>query len=129
MKLERQTDNRAALVRLVSIQFVALLVVGFFTLLIQFYKQDSLNDLHLYYKSSLRLFQGQVPYRDFPLEYPPLSLLPMVLPQLVTLGQPLSFRSYLSIFLLENALLSTLVVLILVQILRYSQLRHRTMWC
>ena len=129
MKLEQQTGNRPAIIRLVSIQFLALLVVGLFTLLILIYRRhDSLNDLHLYYKSSLSLFRGQVPYRDFPLEYPPLSLLPMVLPQLVTLGQPLSFRSYLSIFLLENALLSTLVMLILVQILRYLQLRQRTMW-
>lgn len=103
MQLERQTGNRAVIIRVVAVQFVALLVVGFLSLLERPYHHRA--DLHLYHESSLRLFQGQIPYRDFPLEYPPLALLPMVLPQLVTLGQPLSFPAYIGLFLLETSIL------------------------
>jgi len=56
------------------------------------------GDLWLYYDSSLKLMQGQLPYRNFPLEYPPLALLPFVLPHLVTLGQPLGFTDYVRLF-------------------------------
>lgn len=126
MQLGRQTGDLAVVIRLVGAQFVALLVVGFLSLTKRFVLHQ--NDLHLYYESSLRLFQGQIPYRDFPFEYPPLALLPMVLPQLITLGQPLSFQSYMGLFLLENAILSTLVALILLQFLRYSQLSYRPRW-
>ena len=72
--------------------------------------------LRLYYDWGLKLLQGQVPYRDFPLEYPPLALVPFSLPLLGALGQPIGYRTYASLFPFENALLSTLIALVLVQV-------------
>jgi hypothetical protein len=41
-----------------------------------------MSDLRVYFDYSARLLAGAVPYRDFPLEYPPLALVPMSLPRL-----------------------------------------------
>ena len=41
------------------------------------------SDLRVYFEYSARLLGGAVPYRDFPLEYPPLALVPMTLPRLL----------------------------------------------
>jgi len=38
------------------------------------------GDVLLYFQYAERITQGQLPYRDIPLEYPPLSLLAFVLP-------------------------------------------------
>jgi Glycosyltransferase family 87 len=47
------------------------------------------GDLRGYFQDSGRLLGGAVPYRDFPLEYPPFALLPMTLPRLVwPFGEP-----------------------------------------
>lgn len=42
-----------------------------------------MSDLRVYFQDSARLLGGDVPYRGFPLEYPPLALVPMTLPRLV----------------------------------------------
>lgn len=48
-----------------------------------------MSDLRVYFDDGGRLLGGAVPYRDFPLEYPPLALLPMTLPRLaVPFGSP-----------------------------------------
>jgi uncharacterized membrane protein len=73
-------------------------------------------DLSIYYQDSLQLLQGRVPYRDFALEYPPLALLPFTLPRLVTFGARIDFIGYVWLFLIENALFSTLIAMIIVQI-------------
>jgi uncharacterized membrane protein len=41
------------------------------------------SDLRVYFEYGTQLLGGAVPYRDFPLEYPPLALVPMTLPRLV----------------------------------------------
>lgn len=41
------------------------------------------GDLRGYFEDSARLLGGIVPYRGFPLEYPPLALVPMMLPRLL----------------------------------------------
>jgi glycosyl transferase family 87 len=41
------------------------------------------QDLSLYRSAAQRVLDGQVPYRDFSLEYPPLALIPAALPQWV----------------------------------------------
>jgi hypothetical protein len=73
-------------------------------------------DLSIYYGDSLQLLRGLVPYRDFALEYPPLALLPFALPRLVVFGQQIDFIGYVWLFLLQNAIFSTLIALTLVQI-------------
>lgn len=64
------------------------------------------GDLRLYYQAGLRLLGGQLPYRDFPLEYPPAALIPFVLPHLAAGGR-LSLTAYTSAFLLQMVLLSS----------------------
>jgi hypothetical protein len=41
------------------------------------------GDLNLYLEKATALGSGQVPYRDFPFEYPPAALVPMVVPYLL----------------------------------------------
>jgi hypothetical protein len=41
------------------------------------------SDLRVYFEYSAQLLAGAIPYRDFPLEYPPLALIPMTLPRIV----------------------------------------------
>ncbi|WP_164851159.1 glycosyltransferase 87 family protein [Larkinella soli] len=62
-------------------------------------------DLHLYQTYALRVLEGQCPFRDFRVEYPPLALLPMLLPALVRTGD---FDIYLRLFFLQNILLLAL---------------------
>lgn len=73
-------------------------------------------DLSIYYQDSRQLWNGRVPYRDFALEYPPLALLPFALPRLATFGQPINFIGYVWLFLIENAIFSTLIALTIAQI-------------
>src|SRR5438874_10283001 len=54
----------------------------------------------LYYSYSRNLLQGQMPYRDFSFEYPPLALLPIVLPHLIKLGRLVNPGEYAWLFML-----------------------------
>ena len=68
-----------------------------------------LQELAIYYKYSLKLSEGLVPYRDFQLEYPPLALAFFYLPQLLHFWEPISFHTFcLSIYCI-NAFLSLLL--------------------
>jgi Glycosyltransferase family 87 len=40
-------------------------------------------DSRYFYELATRLANGELPYRDFPFEYPPLAIVPLILPQLV----------------------------------------------
>jgi uncharacterized membrane protein len=85
-------------------------------------------DLQIYYADSLRLVWGELPYRDFPLEYPPLALIPFVLPRLVVSGQQPDFASYVWLFALQNALFSTLIALALARIVALSRPQRSAAW-
>jgi uncharacterized membrane protein len=74
------------------------------------------HDLNIYYRSSLYLLEGKLPYRDFNLEYPPFALLPFVLPRLVALGLAKNYYIYAFLFLLENILFSTINMLLLLRV-------------
>ena len=67
------------------------------------------QDLWLYYATSAAVMSGYLPYRDFPLEYPPLALIPFALPRLVLPSHILPFSSYLWAFLAQSVLFSTLL--------------------
>jgi glycosyl transferase family 87 len=58
-----------------------------------------------YRENGQSLLSGLVPYRDYSFEYPPLSLLPMALPQLLV-GGDASLSTYRWVFLLQNAVIS-----------------------
>lgn len=99
---------------LLAAQLIGLLAVVFATL--PTVARWHALDLTLYYQYSFRLLHGQLPYRDFALEYPPLALLPFMLPRLATLGLPIDFSGYVWLFLLQNAIFSTLIALIIARI-------------
>jgi predicted membrane-bound dolichyl-phosphate-mannose-protein mannosyltransferase len=116
--------RNALVISLLAFPFVLLTFLAFLPLP-SFFRWHE-GDLWLYYDSGRKLMQGQLPYRTFPLEYPPLALLPFVLPHVLALGQQLSFTNYVRLFLLENALLSTLVALVLVQVVLHWQGRRNS---
>ena len=114
--------NLVVIIGLFALQFVGLLFLAY---LRRRLTPDGTETLRLYHEYSLNLLQGQVPYRDFPMEYPPLALLPMVIPQLVKLGQMVHFLpEYEWFFMLENILLSIVVGLILVWVVLRWKLRQ-----
>lgn len=104
--------------RILVIQFVGLLIVGILTL------RDNLSthDLSLYYKSSLYLMEGKLPYRDFELEYPPFALVAFTIPRIFTLGLTNNYYIYAFFFLLENIVFSTINMLLMLRLMSaYSQ--------
>ncbi|RRB04872.1 glycosyltransferase 87 family protein [Larkinella rosea] len=64
------------------------------------------GDMQLYYSVSSQLFAGKIPYRDFKVEYPPLALLPMVIPNILAFETELGFRRYVFLYMLEMLLLA-----------------------
>src|SRR5688572_27309476 len=55
-------------------------------------------DVTTFYAWSEEIVKGRIPYRDFFFEYPPLALLPLLVPRLVTLMGELTFGGYLVLF-------------------------------
>lgn len=66
-------------------------------------------DLQHYHEISLFIRQGLVPYRDFMLEYPPGSSIPIFLPQLFSLNAPLDSIDYAVGFVAQNILFTAFV--------------------
>lgn len=97
---------------IVAIQVLGLLIVGLLTI----FKMVGTHDLNIYYRSSLYLLEGKLPYRDFNLEYPPFALLPFVIPRMVALGLAKNYYIYAFLFLLENILFSTINMLLLLRV-------------
>lgn len=62
------------------------------------------GDVGIYARYAQRLFQGEVPFRDFTVEYPPLALLAFLLPQLAAFGRTIGTQTYAFLLLGENAL-------------------------
>ena len=69
------------------------------------------GDVGLYLRKAMAVVAGQVPYRDFPLEYPPLALLPMTVPYLLWPFGPVDVEMYRYLFAgWQAALLVALMV-------------------
>src|SRR5947209_10556772 len=98
--MKRQLADRAPIIGLIALQCAGLLLVALLTLPLVY--QWHARDLEIYYESGLKLLQGSFPYRDFPLEYPPLALLPFALPWLLAPGRALGPQSYLWLFMIQN---------------------------
>src|SRR3712207_270245 len=123
--VQRQMSNRVLFIALLAIQFLVIVIIFRFSEWP--YVHNPHHTLYLYYNYSRQLLQGEVPYRDFALEYPPLSLLAFVLPNLVKLGGVLKYENYVWLFVLENAVLSTMTTLVLVLVASFLQpKRHVT---
>lgn len=63
------------------------------------------NDVGLYLDKARQLVAGLVPYRDYPLEYPPGALIPMVAPYLAALSRSVDLAAYKVLFAGWEALL------------------------
>ena len=63
------------------------------------------NDIGLYLDKARQLVAGLVPYRDYPLEYPPGALIPMVAPYLAALSRSVDLEAYKVLFAGWEALL------------------------
>lgn len=84
------------------------LLLGLITLLVfTFHNGAHLNDVRIYYGYSLQLLQGKIPYQDFPFEYPPVALVPIILPQLINFT--LDMNSYIVFFFGEIVIFSWLI--------------------
>lgn len=65
-----------------------------------------LGDLQVYYTVSKNIIvNGLLPYRDFPLEYPPLAIIPTIIPQLLCLIGATQFEGFVVFFALQNLLM------------------------
>lgn len=121
MRLEERKIQRR-IFSIVVIQVLGLLIVGLLTIL----KMVGTHDLNIYYKSSLYLLEGKLPYRDFNLEYPPFAILPFVLPRMVALGLAKNYYIYAFLFLLENIVFSTINMLLLLQVVSVYASQRQT---
>jgi glycosyl transferase family 87 len=70
-----------------------------------------LHDVRIYFDDASRALRGAVPYRDYPVEYPPLALLVFVIPRLAT-GR---FGTYAFLFAAEMWLFDALAVCLVVR--------------
>jgi hypothetical protein len=84
--------------------------------------REGSNDLSLYRQAGESILRGEVPYRDFFIEYPPGSLPAFVPPALFSASQ----ASYINLFSLEMAL--TLVVTLLLTALGARRLGGSGTW-
>jgi glycosyl transferase family 87 len=96
----------------------ALLILAVATL----YPTDQLfpnqGDLNLYLEKARAVASGQVPYRDFPFEYPPGGLLPMVLPYLAWPFGPVDLAAYKLLFGAWEAGLLAVLAAVLAAVVR-----------
>ena len=84
--------------------------------------REGSNDLALYRETGESILRGEVPYRDFFIEYPPGSLPAFVLPALASANT----NGYIELFSLEMALL--LAVTLLLTALTARRLRGSHAW-
>lgn len=76
------------------------------------------GDVGLYLEKARSLAAGLIPYRDFPFEYPPLALVPMVVPYLVWPFSRLAVEGYAWLFVAWEAALMLVLAAVLARIVR-----------
>jgi hypothetical protein len=71
-----------------------------FLLAVLLFRGDAwvLSDVALYEAWSDRVVAGELPYRDFPFDYPPLALAPMLVPPLATGFSAITYGTYAVLF-------------------------------
>ncbi len=68
-------------------------------------------DMLLYYRVAGQVTSGQAPYLDFPFEYPPLAIVPMVVPYIAWPGGHPAMLDYEWFWAFQNAALASVVAL------------------
>lgn len=86
------------------------------------YGDKHTTDLVLYQQYALKLLGGEIPYRDFQMEYPPLALVVFGLPGLFSMQKPIDYEAYQALFVIEMALFSLATNFILFRILSIGKL-------
>jgi hypothetical protein len=82
--LQSRFSRYATIIGILTIHFLALLLICY----LRWQQLGTYGHrMQLYYRYSCNLRQGQMPYRDFSFAYPPLALLPIVLPHLIKLSR------------------------------------------
>ena len=71
------------------------------------------DDLRIYIDSSRRVDEGEMPYRDFTIEYPPLALVPFTLPRAFATRPLATAEQYRTRFILVMAACSTLLAFLM----------------
>jgi hypothetical protein len=99
------TSGRSLQVRAFLLPFAVVLAGGLLTAGFQ----DLLFDVRVYEERARNLLAGRLPYLDFDMEYPPLSLLPMLLPGLPPGIDQAGYRAALVV---ENAVLAGIIGLV-----------------
>lgn len=126
------TSPRTRLAHWWQIILLVMLQVLLFELVVHFLWSSTLfsslyaGDLNLYFQIAQALMEGKQPYRDFSLEYPPLALVPFVLPLLATNAAAADLPAYIWSFYIQSILLIALVAFGIVQVLTPRQIERRT---
>jgi len=102
----KDSFRRSHCLILIAIQCTAILLIGAQNIPETAHYRT--GDLWIYFQDSGQLLRGNMPYRDFALEYPPLALAAFSIPRLLC-GRSQSFHNYLWAFLIQSALISTIM--------------------
>lgn len=116
MQTNKVVSDRIIIVGLIIIQLISFPVVAL--LAYELYTDWHDDSVEIYYHYSTKFFEGEIPYRDYDMEYPPLALLAFSLPHVLALGKTLSFEQYLKLYLLVNALFSLIMSIIMLLVLQ-----------
>lgn len=74
------------------------------------------GDIEMYDRAATQVLQGLCPYRDFSFEYPPLALVPIVLPKVVVSPFSSEHEPYARLFAVEYALVSVIMSLVIARL-------------
>jgi hypothetical protein len=83
------------------------------------------GDVRLYFDNAAAIVAGRTPYSQVPLEYPPLALVPMLVPYLLAPGGHPDFDQYTWLFAGWEALLVLALGVVLVQVARRGGMETR----
>jgi hypothetical protein len=107
--------HRILILMFLVIQLLCVWIVGKFTYDLNPDWHD--DTMEIYFNYSSRMLNGEFPYRDYSMEYPPLALLAFCFPFLIS--KNLTLQEYTNLFLFENVLLSLLVSGLTIRISSY----------
>lgn len=101
---------------LLAVPYGLLFAIAVLTPVGEFYSNQ--GDVGLYLKKAEAVAAGLVPYRDFSLEYPPLALMPMVVPYLLWPFGGIDLEVYRWLFVGWEAVLVAVLGYVLFQVVR-----------
>jgi uncharacterized membrane protein len=112
------------MVKLLKSRWLPLLVFGLIHVLVNMllftgsFYEGNYSAAGLFYDYASKIFQGQIPYQDFLVEYPPLSLLFFILPRLAGPG----FSLYYGLFLIEIVIFDLIALFVIEDLARRLKL-------